>query len=196
MKLTMIAAITKDRALGYNQELVVRNKLDMEHFTQTTKNSVVIMGRKTWDSIPLKFRPLPNRINIVVTSSDLIFDGNTEVHDLVDDDDQYPGKAQKVTLCNDVFTYQVGSIDEAVRIASIYTEERAIEAFVIGGQKIYEAFKDKITHAVITEYGWESQKSDTYLFELGDDWVKDLRQSRSALTDQGTIEFNYYEKKV
>ena len=40
---------------------------DLAHFKRTTLNSPVIMGRKTWDSIPPKFRPLPGRSNIVVT---------------------------------------------------------------------------------------------------------------------------------
>eukprot|EP01034_Spumella_vulgaris_P005279 gene5279-6738_t len=39
----------------------------MAHFKQTTMGCPVIMGRKTWDSLPPKFRPLPGRLNIVVT---------------------------------------------------------------------------------------------------------------------------------
>ena len=40
---------------------------DLAHFKQLTHGSPVIMGRKTWDSLPPKFRPLPGRINIVIT---------------------------------------------------------------------------------------------------------------------------------
>jgi dihydrofolate reductase len=40
---------------------------DLAHFKRTTMGAPVIMGRKTWESIPLKFRPLPGRVNIVVT---------------------------------------------------------------------------------------------------------------------------------
>ena len=40
---------------------------DMAHFKRTTMGCAVIMGRKTWDSLPSKFRPLPGRLNVVVT---------------------------------------------------------------------------------------------------------------------------------
>ena len=40
---------------------------DLAHFKQVTLNSAVVMGRKTWDSLPPRFRPLPDRRNIVVT---------------------------------------------------------------------------------------------------------------------------------
>lgn len=44
-------------------------KEDMKWFKEQTAGAIVIMGRKTWESIPLKFRPLPGRINIVISSS-------------------------------------------------------------------------------------------------------------------------------
>jgi dihydrofolate reductase len=40
---------------------------DLAHFKRTTQGSPVIMGRKTWESLPVKFRPLPGRLNIVIT---------------------------------------------------------------------------------------------------------------------------------
>jgi dihydrofolate reductase len=40
---------------------------DLAHFKRTTMGAPVIMGRKTWDSLPPRFRPLPGRINIVIT---------------------------------------------------------------------------------------------------------------------------------
>ena len=40
---------------------------DLAHFKRTTLSHPVIMGRKTWDSLPARFRPLPGRVNIVIT---------------------------------------------------------------------------------------------------------------------------------
>lgn len=69
-RVSMIAALMKDtRAIGVNGDLIVKGlKADMEHFKHLTTGHAVIMGRKTWESLPKFFRPLPNRINIVVTS--------------------------------------------------------------------------------------------------------------------------------
>lgn len=60
----MIAAISEDRGLGKDNRLLFRIPEDMKHFREITKGHVVIMGRKTFESIG---RPLPDRTNIVVT---------------------------------------------------------------------------------------------------------------------------------
>jgi dihydrofolate reductase len=58
---------------------------DLAHFKELTLNGAVIMGRRTWDSLPERFRPLPGRDNIVVTrQSDWSADGVTVVHSLPD----------------------------------------------------------------------------------------------------------------
>ena len=79
MGLSLIVAMTKDRVIGKDNDLPwPMIKEDMKHFKKTTKGHPVIMGRKTWDSIPEKFRPLPGRLNIVVTrNADLKLDGAT-----------------------------------------------------------------------------------------------------------------------
>ena len=63
----MIAAIQKDRGIGYQGKLIHNIKNDMAHFVKQTEGHVVIMGRKNWESIPKKYRPLSGRKNIVVT---------------------------------------------------------------------------------------------------------------------------------
>ena len=63
----MIAAIQKDRGIGYQGKLIHNIKNDMAHFVKQTEGHVVIMGRKNWESITEKYRPLPGRTNIVVT---------------------------------------------------------------------------------------------------------------------------------
>lgn len=64
---TLVAAVAANRTIGKDGQLVWRNKEDMAHFKELTTGKVVIMGRKTWESIPSKFRPLPDRVNVVVT---------------------------------------------------------------------------------------------------------------------------------
>lgn len=67
MIISLIAALSKNRVIGRNNDLPWHLPDDMKYFMQTTKGHHTIMGRKNYDSIPEKFRPLPNRTNIVVT---------------------------------------------------------------------------------------------------------------------------------
>lgn len=86
MKFALIAAVEKNNGLGKNNALVWRLSVDMKHFTEVTttineqekyrpngtfqsprKMNAVIMGRKTWESIPEKHRPLAKRFNIILT---------------------------------------------------------------------------------------------------------------------------------
>lgn len=66
MKISLIAAIGKNRELGKGNELIFQIPEDMKHFRETTRGHVVVMGRKTYESIG---HPLPNRTNIIVTRS-------------------------------------------------------------------------------------------------------------------------------
>ena len=163
--ITLVAAITSDRGLGKDGQLLVDCPEDMRHFRQVTKNGIVIMGRKTWESLPERFRPLPDRANIVITSSK--------------DQSKFPG------------AYLAESIDKAKEKAQLLSYCTGQEVFVIGGGAVYEGFKDHITHAIITEYSWTAP-SDTKLFELDNTWKRDMSKSRSIVTDEKTINFNYY----
>ncbi|MEK7086535.1 MAG: dihydrofolate reductase [Patescibacteria group bacterium] len=65
--LSLIVAIGRERELGMRGELLWRIPEDMKRFKELTVGHPVIMGRKTWKSLPERFRPLPGRTNIVVT---------------------------------------------------------------------------------------------------------------------------------
>lgn len=65
--LSLIAAVARNGAIGKGNALLWREPEDQKHFRRVTLGSPVIMGRKTWDSLPARFRPLPGRRNIVVT---------------------------------------------------------------------------------------------------------------------------------
>jgi dihydrofolate reductase len=67
--------------IGHNNTLPWHLPEDLAHFKATTLGQPVIMGRKTWDSLPVKFRPLPGRMNIVITrQTDWHSDGAHVVH--------------------------------------------------------------------------------------------------------------------
>ena len=70
----IVAACGKSLGIGKNGQLPWQLRREMKHFaslTSTTKDpnlcNAVIMGRKTWESIPVKFRPLKNRLNVILS---------------------------------------------------------------------------------------------------------------------------------
>ena len=67
MKLHLIFARAANGVIGMAGTMPWHLPEDLAHFKHTTMGCPVIMGRKTWESIPAKFRPLPGRLNVVVT---------------------------------------------------------------------------------------------------------------------------------
>lgn len=65
--LTLIAAVARNGVIGIDNRLPWHLPADLKHFKALTTGHTVIMGRKTWESLPANFRPLPGRRNIVVT---------------------------------------------------------------------------------------------------------------------------------
>jgi dihydrofolate reductase len=65
--LSLVAAVARNGVIGKDNKLLWHLPEDMKHFRRVTLGCPVIMGRKTWDSLPERFRPLPGRTNIVVT---------------------------------------------------------------------------------------------------------------------------------
>lgn len=94
---------------------------DMAHFRKITSGAPVIMGRKTWDSLPAKFRPLPNRVNIVVTrQSDWSAEG----------------------------ALRASSLSEAIALAK---RDAPSDVWVMGGAQIYAEAEPLADRAMVTE---------------------------------------------
>jgi dihydrofolate reductase len=90
MNLHLILARARNGVIGNKGTLPWHLPEDLAHFKRTTMGCPVIMGRKTWDSLPPKFRPLPGRVNVVVTrQSDWHAAGAVRAHSL----------AQAIALC-------------------------------------------------------------------------------------------------
>lgn len=120
-KISVIAAIGRNRAIGKDNQLLWQIPGDLPRFKRLTVGHPVIMGRKTWESIPEKFRPLPDRTNIVITR-DSSYDA--------------PG------------AILAQSFPEALSLAR--DAEGSEEIFAIGGQQVYECALPFATNLYLT----------------------------------------------
>jgi dihydrofolate reductase len=66
-EVAIIAAVARNGAIGRGNALLFNEPADQRHFRATTLGCPVVMGRKTWDSLPPRFRPLPGRRNLVLS---------------------------------------------------------------------------------------------------------------------------------
>ena len=126
MKIALIAAVARNGVIGHANDLLWKLPEDMAFFKRTTMGHPVIMGRKTWDSIPARFRPLMGRTNIVVTRQpDWHADGALVAH----------------------------GVEQALELAleSIAASPHGRRAFVIGGAELYAQALPHADELVLTE---------------------------------------------
>ncbi len=94
MTLNLIFARARNGVIGKDNTLPWHLAEDLAHFKKTTLGQPVVMGRKTWESLPPKFRPLPGRTNIVVTrQTDWQAEGAVVAHSIEEAVQQCPTDA-------------------------------------------------------------------------------------------------------
>lgn len=110
--INIIVAAANNLVIGKNNDIPWKLPTDMKHFKDITRGHKVIMGRKCWESIPEKFRPLPKRKNYVLTrDKDYIAKGATVIHDLHAVIEKYGSSREKIfiiggsELYKEVFEY-------------------------------------------------------------------------------------------
>src|SRR5271169_3501524 len=108
MILSIIVAAAENNVIGKDNSLIWNLPTDMKFFKEKTKGHAIITGRKNYESIPEKYRPLPDRTNIVIT------------HQL-----DYNAKGAIV----------VSTIDDAMEYVQTHFANQ--EVFIIGGAEIY-----------------------------------------------------------
>lgn len=85
-KISLIAAIgERTRAIGHGNDLLWHLPEDLKLFKEFTSGHPVVMGRRTWESLPERFRPLPGRTNIVVTHDSAYEAAGAEVATTLED---------------------------------------------------------------------------------------------------------------
>lgn len=123
--ITMIAAMDKNRLIGNNGQLPWHLPADLQYFKERTKGFAVVMGSKTYWSLPESVRPLPGRENIVITSQ-----GKTFKNELI---------------------WRASSSLVAIAAAASLTKK----IMVIGGASVYEQFLPKADRLLITRIDHE-----------------------------------------
>jgi dihydrofolate reductase len=142
MKISLIAAVAENNVIGKNNDLIWHLPNDLKYFKKITSGHHVVLGRKNYLSIPEKFRPLPNRTNIVLTR-------NPDF------------KAEGCIVLN--------SIEKAIEFAQLNNET---ELFIIGGGEIYKQALDKqLVDRLYITHVHENFDGDTYFPDLNfDNW--------------------------
>lgn len=115
--------------IGYKNDLIFKIKKDLKYFMNLTKNGIVVMGRCTWDSLPIK--PLKNRINIILSN--------------------HGYKVIKNEIKNYTNTYVVKNFSDLFILLKTLESDKKI--FYIGGSTIYKSVveNDMINRMYITE---------------------------------------------
>ena len=110
--MTIIAAMDKKRLIGRDNDLPWRLSADLQNFKKLTSGNAIIMGRKTWDSLG---RPLPNRINIVITrDKSFTADGTVVVHSIEDAKAAAGDTPAFIIGGGQIYTMSIDSVNEMI----------------------------------------------------------------------------------
>ncbi|CAE7860230.1 unnamed protein product [Symbiodinium microadriaticum] len=187
MTVSIIVAYNKNRIIGVDNDLPWRLKEDMKHFKETTTGHVCIMGRKTWESIPPKFRPLPGRANVILTRKpEEYLEVNPEIDEM-----------REVHISGDLMN--------AIELSKFVYPERDI--FITGGGEIYrQACEEKVVDEIIASEvkGYEDITEGTVFsvpsgswhgellkeFDDFDIWLYEKRHDESLVLRDDTFEMD------
>ena len=135
----IIACVNQKMCLGKDNTLLYYLPSDLKHFKSLTTDNVVIMGKKTYDSLPIK--PLPNRINIVLTSDSELTVENGHV---------------------------VRSISECIELCNKLYNNRTL--YIIGGASIYNQFISLgLVESICLSYVKDDMEGDVYFPDVLND---------------------------
>lgn len=152
MKKIIVAAMAENRVIGKNGDIPWHYPEDLKHFKELTMDHPVVMGRKTYFSLPEDYRPLPGRKNIVLTHSK-------------------PDVPDEVSVAN--------SFEEAWNIAEETGKDRV---FIIGGASIYEQTLDEADKMILTHVHKEYEGDTYFPEWNEDDWEEVERDDREELS--------------
>lgn len=168
-KIIMLAAVDRCWGIGYRNRLLFHIKEDMEDFRNKTIHNIVVMGRRTFESLPGS-RPLANRTNIVLSREKEL-------------SSRYGAGESGLIF--------MGSRDEVLE----YAENAQQSVFIIGGGEIYREFLDEASEAYITKVD-ALREADTFFPDLDKlpEWKVVSKSGKGKETGCPEYEFWHYCK--
>lgn len=163
-RINLIFARAANGVIGANGTMPWHLPEDLAHFKRTTGAAPVVMGRKTWDSLPPRFRPLPGRWNIVITRQD----------------DWKAEGAQRAA-----------SLQEAL---SLCEESQVPEVWIIGGAQIYAEAEPLAQYAVVTELARDYEGDAHAPQLSSSEWRETHRESHVSAKEGLNFSFVTYER--
>ena len=137
--ISAIVAVDKNWGIGYNGKLLAHIPEDLKRFKELTTGNIVVMGRKTWNSLPVN--PLPNRRNIIITKNPIYF---TTINGASRQDLEYT-------------------------IQDMTSMKNDFEWFIIGGGEIYRQLLPYCDRVYVTKIEKSYEDVDTYFPNLDKD---------------------------
>ena len=166
MRVNLIYARARNGVIGRDNTLPWHLPEDMAHFKQATAGAPVIMGRKTWDSLPEKFRPLPGRTNLVVTR-------------------QAGWRADGALPAS--------GVEHALRLCANLSPLPA-DVWIIGGAQLYASALPLAQRALVTELA-QDVDGDTFAPLLDAQWHETARDEQVSRNGMRFAFVTYYKRK-
>lgn len=179
MNVALVVAVDRDFGIGKNNDLPWHLPEDLKHFKSITtktqddsKKNIVIMGRKTWESLPASFRPLPNRINMVLTRNhNQLFESG-------------------VLRCS--------SLEEALDLSEELCDKGVAESvFLIGGGQLFtQGVNHKKCQAIYLTQIDRSYRCDTFFPSIPNNFLLTEELSKKHSEKGGVdYQFKYYVRQ-
>ena len=166
MKVSLIVAVAENGVIGKDNDLIWNLPKDMRFFKETTWGHHVIMGRKNFESIPKRYRPLTNRTNVIITRQN-----------------NYQAEGCVVVNC----------IEAALEVAQ---HNGDYEPFIIGGGQIYKlALEENLVDKIYLTKVHNSFEGDTFFPKLSKEW-KEVNRKEHKADQKNAYDFSIiiYEK--
>lgn len=163
MHISIVVAVSENNAIGGKGDLLWRLPADLKRFKEITYGHHVLMGRKTYESIPEKFRPLPGRVNIVVSRKENFMAAGCKT---------------------------VGSVEEGIQFAKDNGEN---ELMIIGGGEIYRQVFHKTDKVYLTKVRHVFESADTFFPALNESEWKIANHTFHKADSKHAFDFSFLD---
>lgn len=161
MTISLVVAASENNAIGLKGNLLWRLPMDMQFFKETTYGHYVLMGRKSYESIPAKFRPLDGRPNVIITRNK-----------------DYKQEGCKV----------VASLEEGIQFAKDNGER---ELMIIGGGEIYKQAFAVADRIYLTRVHHHFADADTFFPEVSSTEWKEISRIKHHKNEKHLYDFDF-----